>query len=181
MTRGSGSMMRSRLALAAVGAVLAGSATVSGAATAAAATTAPSTVGGERLATRGIVVDAPGATALPDVGASSYLLADLDTGEVLAAKDPHGRLRPASTLKVLTALTLMPKLDPSTVYTAQSVDANAEGSRAGVVPGATYTVGQLFQALFLVSGNDAASSLAHAAGGVPQTVAAMQATARDLG
>ena len=73
-------------------------------------TTAPSTVGGERLATHGIVVDAPGATALPKVGASSYLLADLDTGEVLAAKDPHGRLRPASTLKVLTALTLMPKL-----------------------------------------------------------------------
>ena len=174
-------MMRSRLALAAVGAVLAGSATVSGAAAAAAATTAPSTVGGERLATRGIVVDAPGATALPKVGASSYLLADLDTGEVLAAKDPHGRLRPASTLKVLTALTLMPKMSPDAVYTARWEDANAEGSRAGLVPDATYTVHQMFQALFLVSGNDAASALANAAGGVPQTVAAMTATAKSLG
>ncbi len=173
--------MRSRLALAAVGAVLAGSATVSGAAAAAAATTAPSTVGGERLATQGIVVDAPGATALPSVRASSYLLADLDTGEVLAAKDPHGRLRPASTLKVLTALTLLPKLSPDAVYTAQWEDANAEGSRAGLVPDATYTVHQMFQALFLVSGNDAASALANAAGGVPQTVAAMTATAQSLG
>ena len=46
-----------------------------------------------RLATHGLVVDAPGATALPKVGASSYLLADLDTGEVLAAQRPA---RPAA-------------------------------------------------------------------------------------
>jgi serine-type D-Ala-D-Ala carboxypeptidase (penicillin-binding protein 5/6) len=146
---------------------------------AAGSTTGP--VGGPALASTGIVVDAPGSQALPAVHAAAYLLADLTTGEVLAAKDPHGRLRPASTLKVLTALTLLPKLDPGTVYTAQWADANAEGSRAGIVPDATYTVGQLFQALFLVSGNDAASALAHAAGGGPQTVAAMQATARALG
>ena len=100
---------------------------------------------------------------------------------MLAAKDPHGRLRPASTLKILTALTLLPELDPATVYTAQWEDANVEGSRAGLVPDATYTVDNLFQALFLVSGNDAASALANAAGGVPQTVAAMNATAKSLG
>jgi D-alanyl-D-alanine carboxypeptidase (penicillin-binding protein 5/6) len=143
--------------------------------------TAPATVGGEQLATAGLVVDAPGAEPLPQVGAAAYLLADLTTGEVLAAKDPHGRLRPASTLKILTALTLLPELDPATVYTAQWEDANTEGSRAGLVPDATYTVDQLFQALFLVSGNDAASALANAAGGVPSTVAAMNATAKSLG
>jgi D-alanyl-D-alanine carboxypeptidase (penicillin-binding protein 5/6) len=147
----------------------------------AAADSAAGPVGGPALATTGVVVDAPGSQALPTVRAAAYLLADLTTGEVLAAKDPHGHLRPASTLKVLTALTLLPRLDPGTVYTAQWADANAEGSRAGIVPDATYTVGQLFQALFLVSGNDAASALAHAAGGVPQTVTAMQATARALG
>ena len=106
------------------------------------------------------MVDAPGSAPLPKIGAASYLLADLTTGEVLAAKDPHGRLRPASTLKILTALTLLPELDPAAVYTAQWEDANAEGSRAGLVPDATYTVHNLFQALFLVSGNDAASALA---------------------
>ena len=155
------------------------SAALSGPATATVAGT--STVGGDRLATTGLVVDAPGAAPLPKVTAAAYLLADLTTGEVLAAKDPHGRLRPASTQKVLTALTLLPRLDPDTVYTAKWEDANAEGSRAGIVPDATYTVHQLFQALFLVSGNDAASALANAAGGVPQTVAAMNQTARDLG
>lgn len=138
-------------------------------------------VGGPAMGTTGLVVDAPGAAPLPEVGASAWLLADLETGEVLAATDPHGRYRPASTLKVLTALTLLPRLEPGTIYAARWEDANSQGSRVGVVPDATYTVHQLFQALFLVSGNDAARALAHAAGGVPQTVAAMTSTARDLG
>ncbi len=175
MSTGPRPAARSRVPAAALALVLGLALASSGARPAAA------TVGGERLASRGLVVDAPGAPALPKISASAYLLADLDTGEVLAAHDPHGRWRPASTLKVLTALTLLPVLDPTTVYTAQWEDANADGSRAGIVPDATYTVDQLFQALFLVSGNDAASSLANAAGGVPQSVAAMARTARALG
>jgi D-alanyl-D-alanine carboxypeptidase (penicillin-binding protein 5/6) len=124
---------------------------------------------------------APVARPLPRVSAGSYVLADLDTGEVLAARNPHARLRPASTLKVLTALTLLPQLDPETVYTAASEDANVEGSKVGVVPNATYTVHNLFEGLLLMSGNDAANALANAAGGVPETVAAMNAKARELG
>jgi D-alanyl-D-alanine carboxypeptidase (penicillin-binding protein 5/6) len=124
---------------------------------------------------------APVAKSLPRLSAGSYVLADLDTGEVLAARNPHGRLRPASTLKVLTALTLLPELDPEMVYTAVSEDANVEGSKVGVVPNATYTVHNLFEGLFLMSGNDAANALANAAGGVPETVAAMNAKARELG
>ena len=56
-----------------------------------------------------------------------------------------------------------------------------EGSRVGVVPDATYTVHQLFQGMFLMSGNDAASALANADGGRRQTVARMNATAKGLG
>jgi D-alanyl-D-alanine carboxypeptidase (penicillin-binding protein 5/6) len=121
------------------------------------------------------------AKPLPRLSAGSYLVADLATGEVLAARNPHGRFRPASTLKVLTALTLLPQLDPGTVYTAVSEDANVEGSKVGVVPKATYTVHNLFEGLFLMSGNDAANALANAGGGVPATVAAMNVTARELG
>src|SRR3954468_13759688 len=48
------------------------------------------TVGGEGLDTRGVVV-ARGAPALPDgIAAAGWLVADADTGEVLAARDPHG-------------------------------------------------------------------------------------------
>ncbi len=151
-----------------------------GTASAAAETPTP-TVGGARLATDGLVVEAPGAAPLPKLAAASWVLADLDTGEVLAAKNPHGRLRPASTLKILTALTVLPRLDPQASYVAQWEDANTEGSRVGLVPDATYSVHNLFEALMLVSGNDAAVALANAAGGVDTTVAAMNRTARDLG
>ena len=123
----------------------------------------------------------PAAPPLPRLSAASYVLADLDTGEILAARGPHRRLRPASTLKVLTALTLLPKLDPDAIYTAAFEDANVDGSKVGVVPDATYSIHNLFEGLFLMSGNDAANALANAGGGVPTTVAAMNATALELG
>jgi D-alanyl-D-alanine carboxypeptidase (penicillin-binding protein 5/6) len=147
----------------------------------AASATGDQAVGGERLATSGVVVDAAGADPLPKVSGDAWVVADLGTGEVLAAKDAHGRYRPASIMKVLTAVTVLPQVSPDDVYTAQWEDANAEGSRVGLVPDATYTVHNLFEALFLVSGNDAATALANAAGGVKTTVAAMNRTARDLG
>src|SRR4051812_48793579 len=139
------------------------------------------TVGGEGLDTRGVVV-ADGAPALPDgVPAAGWLVADLDTGQVLGARDPHGRYYPASTLKTLTLLTLMPLLDPTRVVVGTAEDANIEGSRVGLVDGGQYAVSLLFQALILQSGNDAANALARAAGGVEVTVAAMNETAEDIG
>src|SRR5699024_1913998 len=38
-----------------------------------------------------------------DVTASAWLISDLDTGEVVAARDAHGRYRPASVIKTLLA------------------------------------------------------------------------------
>jgi D-alanyl-D-alanine carboxypeptidase (penicillin-binding protein 5/6) len=139
------------------------------------------TVGGEDLDTRGVVVgdDLP---RLPGgLGASGWLVADAGTGEVLAARDPHGRYYPASTLKTLTLLTLMPLLEPSRVVVGTTEDENAEGSRVGLVQGGRYPVSLLFQCLILQSGNDAANALARAAGGTDVTVTAMNETADDIG
>ena len=169
-----------RLAPGAVALLLGALGALGGLATPAGATE-PAAVGGDKLASQGLVVDAPGSTPMPTIKAASWVLADLETGEVLAAKNPHGRFRPASTMKILTALTVMPGLDPDTTYVAQWEDANAEGSRVGLVPDATYTVRNLFQALFLVSGNDAATALANAAGGLEPTITRMNATAKQLG
>jgi D-alanyl-D-alanine carboxypeptidase (penicillin-binding protein 5/6) len=86
-------------------------------------------------------------------------------------------------LKTLTALTVMPRLDPATEVTALPADI-VDGSLVGMVPGLTYTVQQLLQGMLLSSGNDAATALARVAGGaqgVAGTVAAMQQTAHDLG
>lgn len=139
-------------------------------------------VGGERLASMGLVVDRPSDVppppALKDV---SWVLADLATGEVVAAKAAHARLLPASTLKTLTALTLIPRVDAERAYTATATDANADGTRVGVLPGQTYTGRQLFEAMLMASGNDAAYALARVGGGRDATLAAMNAEARRLG
>jgi D-alanyl-D-alanine carboxypeptidase (penicillin-binding protein 5/6) len=130
----------------------------------------------------GLVVDRPaGVPAPPVLKNVSWLLADMDTGEVLAAKAAHARLLPASTLKALTALTLIPRVEASRSYTATAADANADGTRVGVLPGHTYTGRQLFGALLMASGNDAAYALARAGGGMEATVAAMNEQARHLG
>ena len=58
--------------------------------------TSPAPVGGAQLASTGLVVDAPGAKPLPKLTAASFLLADLDTGDVLArATRTAGCARPA--------------------------------------------------------------------------------------
>ncbi len=142
-----------------------------------AAPAAADTVGGSALASQQVVVDGP---PPPTVHAKAWLVADADTGEVLAAYRAHRQLRPASTLKTLTADTLLPRLDPQAMYRARYSDAVAQGSRVGLVPGARYTVDQLFYGMFLPSGNDAAHALADAAGGVPKTITLMRAEAQHL-
>jgi D-alanyl-D-alanine carboxypeptidase (penicillin-binding protein 5/6) len=108
-------------------------------------------------------------------------VADATTGAVLAARDPHGRYYPASTLKTLTLLTLAPLLDPDQVVVGTEEDERMEGSRVGMVAGGRYPVSLLFEALVLQSGNDAANALARAAGGVGATVRAMNDTAAAIG
>jgi len=99
---------------------------------------------------------------------------------VFGARAPHARLRPASTLKTLTALVLLPVLDPKAVYTATVADATMQGTRVGMVPGATYTVDQLFTGMLLPSANDATHGLETLAGGLATTVALMSQEARYL-
>lgn len=116
---------------------------------------------------------APGTPKLPELNTASFVLADAETGEILAARDPHVQRRPASTLKTLTTLALLPRLNQNSVYTATQRDYYAEGGRVGIVPGGKYTVRDLFHGLLMMSGNDAAASLAHSYGGWEPTLKAM--------
>ncbi|HZG88898.1 MAG TPA: serine hydrolase, partial [Pseudonocardia sp.] len=121
------------------------------------------------------------AAPLPPVGAASFVLADLDSGAVLATRAPHARHRPASALKVLTALVALRTLDPATVVEGTPQDLHIDGSKAGLGPGGRYTVHELLAGLLLNSGNDAAQALSRAVGGDAAMVAAMSALARDTG
>jgi D-alanyl-D-alanine carboxypeptidase (penicillin-binding protein 5/6) len=136
-------------------------------------------VGGQELSTRGVVAPA-GAPSLPATAAASWVVADLDTGAVLAAKDPHGEYAPASTLKTLTAATLIPKLDRSAMVQPTWDDVNVEGSKVGLVASVRYPVSELFTSMLVVSGNDAALALATANGGLGKTVHEMNLEAQRL-
>ncbi len=138
-------------------------------------------LGGAKLALKGPVVDlSGGAKDLPKVKARTWVLADATTGEVLAAKKAHKKRRPASTIKTLTALTLLPQLDPEATWTGTSRAANTYGSKVGIKKGREYTIDQLFYGLMLPSGNDAAIALAQANSTVPKTVDQMNEVAQGL-
>ena len=130
--------------------------------------------------------DTPSAPPPQSVTAESYLVADFDSGRILAAKNPHERLHPASTQKILTALALLPILSPDMVHTAVPADiawlASSEpgASTVGIRPGLTYRVSDLWNSVFLRSGNDAIATLVALAGGLPKTLSLMQNTARLL-
>ena len=138
-------------------------------------------VGGDRMAECGLVLPG-GAPPLPaGLTPHAWLVADLDSGAVLAARDPHGRHRAASTIKILTSLLAIRELDPGAEVVGTDLDAQQEGSRVGIGPGGHYTVDQLLHGLLMRSGNDAAHALAVQLGGVPATVRRMDELAARLG
>jgi D-alanyl-D-alanine carboxypeptidase (penicillin-binding protein 5/6) len=137
-------------------------------------------VGGPRMGECGIV-QPEGSKAPPKVTAATWVISDLDSGAVLAAKDPHARERPASLIKVLLAIVVVRELSPETVVTGTQEDANQEGTRVGIGPGGKYTVEQLLDALVMRSGNDAAHALAGALGGTEEAIGKMNALAKELG
>ncbi|XKK63427.1 D-alanyl-D-alanine carboxypeptidase [Streptomyces sp. ARC32] len=144
-----------------------------------------STVGGPRLGRPGTQVDlAGGAPVLPkDLTARSWIVADAESGDVLAAHNAHWRLAPASTLKMLFADTLLPKWPKTTKHKVEVSDLagiGAGSSMVGVKEEETYTVHDLWLGVFLRSGNDAVHVLSAMNDGVDKTVADMNAHAEEL-
>ncbi|WP_242620878.1 D-alanyl-D-alanine carboxypeptidase family protein [Streptomyces sp. BK239] len=144
-----------------------------------------STVGGVRLGQAGTQVDlAGGAPVLPkDVTARSWIVADAESGEVLAAHNAHWRLAPASTLKMLFADTVLPRFPGTARHKVTPKDLEGLGpgsSLVGIKENETYSVHDLWLGVFLKSGNDAVRVLSAMNGGVGPTVAAMNEHAEEL-
>ncbi|MGU3500080.1 serine hydrolase [Mycobacterium sp. C31M] len=138
-------------------------------------------LGGDQLGGCGIVTAAGTAPVPGDVSAEAWLIADLDSGEVIAAKDPHGRHRPASVIKVLVAMASIQELPINRTVTGTEGDEHAEGSSVGVKIGERYTINDLLHGLLMVSGNDAAHALAMQLGGMDTALQKINALARKLG
>ncbi len=109
--------------------------------------------------------DVRNASSPPEVAALSAVLMNPTTGEVLFAKEPRLRLPPASTTKVLTALVALERLDPNARVLVSPQAASAPPSRIGLRAGEAALTQDLLYGLMLKSGNDAAETLAEAAGG----------------
>ncbi|MER7898496.1 D-alanyl-D-alanine carboxypeptidase [Streptomyces sp. NPDC096046] len=144
-----------------------------------------SSVGGARLGKPGTQVNpASGVPVLPkDVSARSWIVADAESGEVLAAHNAHWRLAPASTLKMLFADTLLPKFPRDTEHKVVPSDLAGIGSGSsmvGIKEEETYTVHDLWLGVFLRSGNDAVHVLSAMNHGVENTVKEMNEHAEEL-
>ena len=154
-----------------------------GFAASAAPAVAPAAIGGAQLAGRGVIVNYPSSGSvprLPNVKASAFVIADAGTGQVLAARDPHGWYRPASTLKVLTAISLIPVLNPDATVVASEQAVSVTPNVVGLLPGHAYKISDLFTALLTISANDAAVALTQATGSFSRGMAVINAEARHL-
>jgi serine-type D-Ala-D-Ala carboxypeptidase (penicillin-binding protein 5/6) len=97
---------------------------------------------------------------MPTVDAPILLLVEGGTGQVLAARDAEGRRAVASTVKILTALTVLERAELDDVVTVGDEVEGLVGASVGLQPGDEWTVDQLLQGLLVRSGNDAAEALA---------------------
>jgi D-alanyl-D-alanine carboxypeptidase (penicillin-binding protein 5/6) len=122
-----------------------------------------------------------GAGPVPDgLTSASWLVADLTTGRVLAAKAGSALRAPASTQKLLTALTFGgPGAPPEVTVTA--TDIATTGRTVGLVPGVRYRTADLVDAMLVSSGNDVAQAVAQPAGDPGRAGDQLTETARRLG
>ncbi|MFE7167399.1 D-alanyl-D-alanine carboxypeptidase family protein [Streptomyces sp. NPDC057616] len=144
-----------------------------------------SSVGGARLGEPGTQVSlGSGAPVLPkDITARSWIVADAESGEVLASHNAHWRLPPASTMKMLFADTVLPKFpktDKHKVVPSDLAGMGVGSSMVGIKEGETYTVHDLWLGVFLRSGNDAVHVLSAMNDGVDTTVKEMNEHAQEL-
>ncbi len=117
-----------------------------------------------------------------DVKARAWILIDARTGAVLAAHRPDRPLPIASTTKLMTAYVVLKDLPLDKIVTAQPYHPEYGESLMGLRAGERISVRDLLYGLILLSGNDAAHTLAvAAAGSQPRFVRQMNRYAAALG
>jgi len=125
--------------------------------------------------------------APPTLPATSYLLVDFNSGEVLASKDPEMRVEPASITKLMTGYILYQALEAGTISLDDEVLVSEKawrtyGSRMFIEVNTRVRLADLLRGMVIQSGNDATIALAeHLAGTEDAFVAMMNAQAQALG
>lgn len=123
----------------------------------------------------------------PEVAARAYLLMDVTTGQVLAAKDPDSPVEPASLTKLMTAYLVFDALKAGKISLTQTFGVSERawkmpGSRMFIDPKMQVPVEDLIKGMIVQSGNDATVALAEGvAGSVERFVQLMNDQAKALG
>ncbi|MEB1808750.1 MAG: D-alanyl-D-alanine carboxypeptidase [Bacillaceae bacterium] len=126
-----------------------------------------------------------GVQLAPD--ASSAILIERDTGEILFEKNSDKELPPASMTKIMTMLLIMEALDKGKIKYEDKVRtseraASMGGSQIFLEPGEEMTVTDMLKAIAVASGNDASVAMAeHIAGSEEEFVRMMNEKAKELG
>ena len=115
----------------------------------------------------------------PILSAQGVLALDSASNVTLYEKNADQELYPASTTKIITALTALDYYKSDDVLTA--VDPYVDGQRMGLIKGEQMTFNNLINGLLIYSANDAAVTLAdNYPGGRDAFIAAMNAKAQAL-
>ncbi len=118
----------------------------------------------------------------PVVEATSAVLLEAASGQVLYDKNPHERRPQASTTKITTAIVALEKGKLTDKVQISKTAAETPESAIWLEEGEELTLEQLMYALMLFSANDAASAIAeHIGGSEAKFAEMMNAKAREIG
>ena len=127
------------------------------------------------------------APAPPSIAATGYLLIDVDSNSILAARDSEQRLEPASLTKIMTTYVAFRELRNGSIKESDEVLVSEKawktpGSRMFIEVNKRVSVSDLLKGMIIQSGNDASVALAeHVAGSEEAFANLMNDHARRLG
>lgn len=121
---------------------------------------------------------------MSELKAGAWLAADLNSGDVLLSHEMDTLIFPASTTKIMTALLLLEsgRMDESVIVSEYATTLDYDMAKTGFIAGETVMLHDVFYAMMLSSGNDAARIAAEAVAGTEaQFAELMNAKAAELG
>lgn len=116
--------------------------------------------------------------------ASSYILTNFNTGEVIAEKNSSAQLPIASLTKIMSAVVALDLVSPDETFTVSDDATHVVPTIIDLTPGEKVTVEELLNAMLLTSANDAAQEMMDGINqkyGANVFIEAMNAKARFLG
>lgn len=119
--------------------------------------------------------------------ATSAIMIEASTGEILFQKNAHERLAPASMTKMMSMLLIMEEIEKGNLKLDEEITASERASSMGgsqifLESGEKMTVTEMLKGIAIASGNDATVAMAERIAGTEESfVNMMNSKAKDLG